>query len=145
MFLHIYLITQDILFFFLICCSLTLPVGTLSTRLVCFSCCCLGANILLVCLPVTTPQLSFFFSHLRNIYRPYASSLPVRVMTHVSTQTLAVVAADYNEIADSSTATSYRKCKLGSLVHQLGFFHVGKVFDPIFYRQVMMISHHLPD
>lgn len=49
--------------FFLICCYLTLPVGALSTRLVCFSCRCLGANILLVCLPVTTPQLSFFFSH----------------------------------------------------------------------------------
>lgn len=64
-------------------------------------------------------------------------------MTHVSTQPLAVVAADNTEIADSSTAISYRKCKFASLIRLLGFFHVGKVFDPDSYQQVMMSSYHM--
>lgn len=111
------------------CCGI-LPVCALFTPFQCVSFICLRlifySSVNLSRLSVY-PWLFFFYSCATSI-RPYASSLPVSIMTHANTQLLAAVATDYNKTVINSTAISYRKYKFGFLIHLFGIFCDGKSF-----------------
>lgn len=123
-----------VFFFFLLSCCGTLPVFALSTPFECVSCIRLRPIFYLsvyVCHNTTAVFLKNSNTCATSI-RPYVSSLPVRMMTHVSQQSCAVVAEDNNEIADSCTAISYeKKHTFGPSFTCLGFSMLGKSFTQI--------------